>query len=794
MAKTNTDARWLPGADMEQSAAKIRDLLLALSEMLGDHNADEVKGLIQSIVELMSNDDDQSIGQQLTNAINTKASISALAGEISERKAAVTALDNKKVNNTDFNSYKDTTNGNISSIQNSTATNTNKLATVESGLNSANTSITGLENREKYHLTCLNGYVKFGGGCASANASKFSSCLIYAEKDCPNGLTVSLKNGDSMEAIDENGDVVPLQEGHLYVFVYIHPSDGSGDELRLAIDMLINTDGRHWFSGSEISHLENAKEYDIEGQLGDMYLNVESLRVYRCNGLSKNNLYEWAYIGQWQKTSDIKMTNLSAELQNIITSKAEKSAVDELSKSVQSLISRPSGGMGGENIVVDTKLDIDSYNTITNNAVSEEFSNHDYLITGIQNGLCKVLNIPYVPQITYDDNNPIYVSTESGTSLIDVVCTIYYPEIKFNIGSSSTIIPGGNEMISPLLGWEDFESAGCGTYEIWMTITRSKDNGCYIEFKPAKLADDESPDKETMIGFADFDSTSGNECICSIVVGSVELKYDEDLGSHNFINCNFYDISGAIFLNSSALDNPIDSALSESSINPVQNNVIKAALDEKVSNTQYATTNQAGLIKLHKRSDGTNISGINVDGTTGEAEINVVSAYGLQRTGDGKVVTAAATEAEIDAGTNNYKPIVPANLDYAVKKVVTTAENTYTTTPNQIGTWTDETPIWRVAYSGNFMSESFGYVTGDPDIGISALLNKIAPNVIDTINKIIPIKGFIYLRSFNTDDTLAGDLMCPLLGTGFYTGGADLTKYTNVDVWFEFVTPESNIV
>ena len=86
--------------------------------------------------------------------------------------------------------------------------------------------------------------------------------------------------------------------------------------------------------------------------------------------------------------------------------------------------------------------------------------------------------------------------------------------------------------------------------------------------------------------------------------------------------------------------------------------------------------------------------------------VNANSDYGTQRTGDGKLTTASATKAEIDAGSNSYKPITPSTIKYAVEKYApAAAQLTYSTTPQRIGTWTDGTPIWRWAFQVSITAE-----------------------------------------------------------------------------------------
>ena len=87
-----------------------------------------------------------------------------------------------------------------------------------------------------------------------------------------------------------------------------------------------------------------------------------------------------------------------------------------------------------------------------------------------------------------------------------------------------------------------------------------------------------------------------------------------------------------------------DTTPTENSENPVTSGGIKNALDNHVKLTDYGTTQKAGVVK----SSGSFGFGINTGG------------YGY---------LIKATNAEIDAGTDNYKPIVPSNLNHAVRSV-----------------------------------------------------------------------------------------------------------------------------
>ena len=71
----------------------------------------------------------------------------------------------------------------------------------------------------------------------------------------------------------------------------------------------------------------------------------------------------------------------------------------------------------------------------------------------------------------------------------------------------------------------------------------------------------------------------------------------------------------------------------------------KPDLTNYVKNTDIATSSNVGLVKAN-----------------GSSGITVNSA--------GNISVVKATESDIDTKTNNYKPIVPSNLDYSVKSVV----------------------------------------------------------------------------------------------------------------------------
>lgn len=97
-----------------------------------------------------------------------------------------------------------------------------------------------------------------------------------------------------------------------------------------------------------------------------------------------------------------------------------------------------------------------------------------------------------------------------------------------------------------------------------------------------------------------------------------------------------------------------------------------------VSNTDYASSSKAGLIKIGE--------GLIYNVTTG-----VLQFYGLGNT--------AANQATIDAKSNLRVALTPASLDYAVKVGVTTNTNTLTgTEKNNAQTWLGFTTLTQAQY------------------------------------------------------------------------------------------------
>ncbi len=93
-------------------------------------------------------------------------------------------------------------------------------------------------------------------------------------------------------------------------------------------------------------------------------------------------------------------------------------------------------------------------------------------------------------------------------------------------------------------------------------------------------------------------------------------------------------------------------------------------LSNYVTKDTIASITQLGMIKLKAGAGGDNASGIAVD-ANGVAEIRVWSARGVGKDGVGRIYIVPATDEEVAAGTEQYKPITPKTL-----KTVTDRDST----------------------------------------------------------------------------------------------------------------------
>lgn len=126
----------------------------------------------------------------------------------------------------------------------------------------------------------------------------------------------------------------------------------------------------------------------------------------------------------------------------------------------------------------------------------------------------------------------------------------------------------------------------------------------------------------------------------------------------------------------------VDSELSSTSENPVQNKVVKQALDEKVDDVQINGTSiiSNGVAEIPKSS--ADVLGV------------VKPSYGVKVDENGVLTTAKSLPAWIKGGGNSYGPIVPDTQHiatfYGLAKI---AGADMASSSNPAGTYTDEAKI-----------------------------------------------------------------------------------------------------
>lgn len=216
----------------------------------------------------------------------------------------------------------------------------------------------------------------------------------------------------------------------------------------------------------------------------------------------------------------------------------------------------------------------------------------------------------------------------------------------------------------------------------------------------------------------------------------------------------------------------------------------KSDLSSCVKQTQYASTTQAGVVKLYSKNSGkSNSSGLVVysDGSTC---VYTDPVYGTNRSGDGKVITAPATADEIEAGTQEYKPITPARFKPYKKSI--DSLTTYSTTPVQVGTWIDGVPVWRVAFDNVPLTPEETATDGKYYHWTNSLVNAKDYNNVQYLNAV---------AIFGTDPKCCVDSDIMSFNEDFFINASFqfCYRYTaKIDFfllsgYIDFITPESNL-
>ncbi len=157
------------------------------------------------------------------------------------------------------------------------------------------------------------------------------------------------------------------------------------------------------------------------------------------------------------------------------------------------------------------------------------------------------------------------------------------------------------------------------------------------------------------------DGESDFEKVVPTVISQLEEGMSETLEECKTIKSEIEEISNNI-QNDKTENIIIDAELSLESENPVTNKVITEALNQSVKYNDYVTATKAGIVRVN-------------------------NGYGTSVMGEGTLGIARASGADIDAKVDNYKPIVPMNLNYAVKRALTDPTVGGTQFPK---TWSDE--------------------------------------------------------------------------------------------------------
>lgn len=124
--------------------------------------------------------------------------------------------------------------------------------------------------------------------------------------------------------------------------------------------------------------------------------------------------------------------------------------------------------------------------------------------------------------------------------------------------------------------------------------------------------------------------------------------------------------------------NGLKEKLSEINEIKIELDAISSGLSVKVDKNTIASPTKLGMIKLYGSVNGQNRSGLVVDAQTGTTYVNTRSDRGISRDGAGQIGINPATDAEVEAGTEQYKPVTPKTLKNVVDSLNSEAVNVLT--------------------------------------------------------------------------------------------------------------------
>ena len=189
-----------------------------------------------------------------------------------------------------------------------------------------------------------------------------------------------------------------------------------------------------------------------------------------------------------------------------------------------------------------------------------------------------------------------------------------------------------------------------------------------------------------------------------------------------------------------------------------------------------ASINVLGGIKPLLDGSGTiNRSGlvISKDGTT---YVNTRADRGITRDGAGQIHINPATDDEVAAGNEGYKPVTPKTLYNELYR-----RGVYTTHPEKMGMWIDGTPVWRVAFRASLdetMKANKAFLPFENSLFV------ISREDVELI-----IGGFASIDNGSIIDNNATTLDA----TGEFSWNNINPDAEYISGYVEFVTPESNI-
>ena len=197
--------------------------------------------------------------------------------------------------------------------------------------------------------------------------------------------------------------------------------------------------------------------------------------------------------------------------------------------------------------------------------------------------------------------------------------------------------------------------------------------------------------------------------------------------------------------------------------------------ESKVGITDYATETKAGIVTLHRQS------GLGID-EVGGLYVCVPTLeggkYGLRRDGIGQIQIVPASDGEVAAGKEEYKPVTPVTLKKVTNDIKSEIESTadairdeengtYKMTPVKVGEWANKKPIWRVCIPMTSLSE-LGYTNTNTNFFVTAIDILWKVGVINDTENIIYIEDTLMFQNSDDYDVAAAATNVGVTHPGYY--------------------------